>query len=388
MTTDDEIYILDSILNFQIPAISEQTRFWMIRTKKGFFYNEFVAQKFVALAWNLITKNTDFSEQSLELLSTEIKLTYNNIQRTATVINKCKSFIYDVKENDILIIPCAGSSLITFAYAGSYYEDESKSVEVENRIINRIENNDIHINDDVSCPYKKRRHIIPIKTVPITEVHYNLVKAISNYHGISNLDSYHRYILGAIYPIYSFNNNVNLIYNVKKESPIGPRTISALLFGTTDYLCSFIEEETISTQINISSPGPIDFSLLDVFNIIKNNYLVIIAILVVAGGGSFLTCNLPGLPKVIHDIFTLPDNIKQKKLQTKQISLETELKEIEVMQKKIEIHEKIKAAGINPEALSKPLDYVIQASKELEVDNRMNNKIIYFAPVESSQEDE
>jgi hypothetical protein len=388
MTTEEELYVLDSILNFNIPNISEQTRFWMIRTKKGYFYNEFISGRYVALAWNLISKQTDFSEQSSDLLNDSIRRNYRNIQRPATVINKCKTFINEVNENDIIIIPSAGSTLITFAYAGAYFEADNKTVELENRVISSIENNEIHLGDDVSCPYMKRRHIHLIKTLPINAVHHNLIRAISNYHGISNLDTYYRYILGAIFPLYSYNNNINLIYNVTKEAPIGPRTLSTLLFGTTDYLCHFIDERSISTQININSPGPIDFSLVDAFNTVKDNYLPIVAILVFVGGGSFLTCKLPGLPKIIHEIFTLPDNIKQTKADAKQHALEAELKELEVIQKKIEIHERIKATGIDPAALVRPIDYVIEASAELEVDNTTVNNVIYFVPAEASQEDE
>lgn len=46
---------LDAILNYKIKIIDKETRFWMIRTKKGYFYNEFVSNNFIALAWNTIT---------------------------------------------------------------------------------------------------------------------------------------------------------------------------------------------------------------------------------------------------------------------------------------------------------------------------------------------
>lgn len=34
MPYDDELAVLKNILNYQIPEVSEDTRFWMIRTKK------------------------------------------------------------------------------------------------------------------------------------------------------------------------------------------------------------------------------------------------------------------------------------------------------------------------------------------------------------------
>ena len=121
-----------------------------------------------------------------------------------------------------------------------------------------------------------------------------------------------------------------------------------------------IEEHKISTQVNINSPGPIDFSIFDIYNWLKVNYFPILALLVVAGGGSFLTFKLPGLPQIIKDILTLSDDIKKKKL-------ETEKAELEVIQKKIELYEKIKSAGINPEDLKKPLEVIFTNTHELNV---------------------
>ena len=49
-----ELELLDNILNFQPVIIPENTRFWMIRTQGGYFYNEFLSNSFVAIAWNNI----------------------------------------------------------------------------------------------------------------------------------------------------------------------------------------------------------------------------------------------------------------------------------------------------------------------------------------------
>ena len=381
MSYDDELAVLKTILNYQISEVSEDTRFWMIRTKKGYFYNEFIGKKFVALAWNSISKDTDFSDQAKESLKDLIVLEYPEIKRPSTVINKCSSFIDDVKPNDILVIPSAKSTFITFAFAGEYYEDESKTVEIEKTVIYRIDHKDVEINE-VSCPYKKRRHIVPIRTVKSEEINYSLYRAISNYHGISNLDNYSRYILSMIYNVYLYLNNLNVIFNVRKQGAIGPRLLSSILYGTTDYLCNIgIDEHKISTQVNINSPGPIDFLVVDIYNFLKTNYLPILGMLAVAGGGSFLTFKFPGLPQIIKDIFTIPEEIKIKKL-------EAEKTELEIIEKKIEIMERIKSAGINPEDLKKSLDVILDSTSELEVQPIETMDITTIDIAEPSEEDE
>ena len=49
MNLQQEQELLDQLLNFSIPVIPDNTRFWMIRTQKGYFYDEFLAKKYVAL---------------------------------------------------------------------------------------------------------------------------------------------------------------------------------------------------------------------------------------------------------------------------------------------------------------------------------------------------
>lgn len=47
---DLKLKLLDNILNYQVPTISKDVHFWMIRAQQGFFYNEFITNGYVALA--------------------------------------------------------------------------------------------------------------------------------------------------------------------------------------------------------------------------------------------------------------------------------------------------------------------------------------------------
>ena len=107
--------VLEEILNFEVKEIDSNTRFWMVRTKKGYFYDEFIANGYVALAWNNITKETVISEQTRKTLCNQIITSYPEIKRPNTVINKCNSFMNEVKEGDIIVIPSKKSRYITFA---------------------------------------------------------------------------------------------------------------------------------------------------------------------------------------------------------------------------------------------------------------------------------
>ena len=357
MDLQKEIDILNGMLNFSVPTIPENTRFWMIRTQKGYFYNEFITKRFVALAWNLIDESTDFSEKSREFLKDDILIEFEEIHRPSTVINKCFSFIHEIKEGDILIIPNAGSQYITLATAGTYFEDSSKTVELEHRVISKIENNDVDI-DDVSCPYKKRRHIHLLRTIKNEDLNYSLCRAISNYHGLSNMDSYANHILNALYNYYIFKDTTALVYNVRKSSPIRPRELGGILYGTTELLFQVTDEENISTQVSLNSPGEIVFYIL---NFCKDNWMCAFGLLIFLGGGSALTFKVPGLIDIIKSILNAPSE-HQKKQAT------ADLKSLEVLEKKLAIYEKIKASGINPETLTQPIETIAKSGSLLQVE--------------------
>ena len=353
----NELEILDAILNFDIKDIPENTRFWMVRTQKGYFYNEFIAKKYVALAWNNIDINTDFSEARREALKEDIMIKYPEINRPSTVINKCQNFITEIKAGDILVIPSKSSQYITFAIAGDYYEEASKTVEIEKSVITRIKNNDVDIND-VSCPYKKRRHITVLRTVSSDDINIKLYHAISNYHGISNLDSYAYYILNSLYNCYQYKNYVSVVYNIRKTDPIKPRELSGLIYGNTECLCTFTPDEKLSTQVNLHSPGDVIYLLKDAGEWCVNNWKIILGLLVVLGGGSAFSFKISGVVDIVKNIFSIPEELRSQKL-------DNDVKETEVQLKRLELYQKIKDSGVDPKSLVLPLETLVSSATSL-----------------------
>ena len=361
MDLKKENELLDALLDFDVPVIPEETRFWMIRTKKGYFYHEFISKNYVALAWNIITSETNFEQT--ELLNDTILLHYKEIKRPTLVINKCKSFINEIKVGDILVIPSEGSRYITFAYAGEYYEEPSKTYEIENNIIGRIEVRDVQI-DEISCPYRKRRRITPIRTVRSDIINYHLFKAISSYHGISNLDEHGTVILDHIFNCYAFENKARLVFHVTKESPITSKEFSGFLYSINAILTSNgIDEHVISTQASVHSEGDIVFTIKEAITWLSTNYLWFVAIAVVIGGGKFLSVELPGIPRIIKDVLSI--NVEKEKNKAELIGIE-----LENLNKALELRDKMLSAGISPselESLKTPLELLSTYSSSMQI---------------------
>lgn len=375
-----ELEILNAILNFEINSIPENTRFWMIRTQNGYFYNEFVTRKFVAIAWNNINESTDLSDQSKEYLKDEIVMKFPEISRPSTVINKCNNFIREVKEGDILVIPSKGSKYITFAIAGEYFEDETKTVDLEKTIIYRIKNKDVDIND-VSCPYKKRRKITLLRTIKSEDINISLFHAISNYHGISNLDAYAFHILNELYNSYIFQNCAVLVYNIRKTTPIKPRELSRLIYGNIECLCSIIPEDNISTQMDLHSPGDVIYMLKNIYELAKDNWTTIFGLLIFFGGGSALSFKVPGIIDIIKNVVTIPEDIRSKKL-------DNDSKEVELQLKRLELKCKIKDSGINPESLEEPLQAVNESATSLQAEPIILGEETILDTITSTEDEE
>lgn len=357
---DMELQILNELLNFKIPEIPEDTRFWMIRTQRGYFYEEFISRKFVAIAWNNISKETNLSDSLKEYLKDDIVMKFPEISRPSTVINKCNNFINEVHEGDILVIPSKGSKYITFAFAGEYYEDITKTVELEKTVIYRIKNKDVDIND-VSCPYKKRRKISLLRTIKSTDINISLYRAISNYHGISNFDAYAYQILNELYNCYTFKNYSVLVYNIRKTDPIKPRELSQLIYGNTECLSAIIPEDKLSTQMTLSSPGDVIYMLKDAYDFAKDNWTTIFGLLIFFGGGSALTFKVPGIIDILRKILATPEELRARKL-------DNDSKELDIQLKKLEINQKLKDSGIDPESLKTPIENIIESTSSLQAE--------------------
>lgn len=348
---------INAALEYTIRNIDEDKKFWMVRTKKGFFFQEFINNKFIALGWNAITQETDFGKSQEDVLKDLIRNKYGDSRPTGA-INKCKSFIFDISVGDYILIPSSGSEKIAIAIAGEYYEAENKEYKDELAVIPKIDNDEKEILQ-VECPYRKRRHIEVLKIISPSLMSYNLRQAISNYHGLSNLDKYDEDILNCLYDCYIYKDNFNISINIKQASPLKPRQISKLLYSFTEFMCSLSNVDDISTTINLNSPGTVRMKLKNAVASIKNAKVPLIFIFLAITGGKGLGFELPGIVGTIRDIRTLDIAVEQEKADLEQVKEQVKTQKIENMSKALELYKVAKQEGID-------IIYVLQQIEALD----------------------
>lgn len=330
----------NSLVN--IPVIDTNARFWMIRTKQGVFYDEFVANEFIAIGWNYLNQNNlkNLSKDANAHLKDTIARVYNE-KMPQTPINKCKRFVYEIQSGDYIVI--VGSENITFAIVGDYYEEsgDAFSVEHELSVTEDIEKKRIR---NCVCPYSKRRKILTIKEIQKGALSpYLINNIIANHHSLSSLDEEPDLVLNSCYDTYIRGNNLFCIFRVQKRSEINLLDFSSFISETYRYMETIIgNPPKMSIQTALHSPGDIVLSCLESSKYIVGAVLVYFAIF----GGKIGNFEFPSLLKVIEKIILWKDEkdnrkldkeIKEEDLESKK--LDNELKRLEIYEKKRELLE-------------------------------------------------
>lgn len=361
---------LDALLNFKSNIIDPETRFWMVRTKQGFFYNEFVTGGFIALGWNIITSATSITNSTKESLSAQIKEVYGG-KRPGTALNKCQNFIKEMKEGDIVLIPSSGTRKITFAKVGEYYEEQAFSSNDEVKTNEKIEETKGMIS--IRCPYIKRRRIEVLKTIRANRINLHLMRAISNNHGLSCMDEYAKIILDEIYSTYFYKDVSAFQVAVNSEENLNAVAVTKLLSNVLEIMSTITDENQLALSINLNSPGKASIKenkkSEGSTDWAKAGYKVltragvgtfVLCALVIVTGGEYKGFKANGVAQVIKDIATIGVDIEIKKQQLKGIELEN-------FERELEIYTTLQEADIDVDKLYENFKNISEISETLEI---------------------
>lgn len=198
--------------------------------------------------------------------------------------------------------------------------------------------------------------------LPIEAINYHLEKAISSYHGITNLDSYGTIILDHLYNAYTYKDITRLVFHVGKPNEITSKEFSDFLYGINSILYApGIEENVISTQASVHSIGDIVFTLKDIYKTCVSNYMLFIALATIIGGGKFLTVKLPGIPAFIKDIMSIKDTKRKNDAEITKLELEN-------VEKAIDLKLKLKENNLTIDDLSTPLELLASCQRSMQIE--------------------
>lgn len=368
-----------------IPIVDTKSRFWMVRTQKGAYYDEFVRRGFIAIGWNQLLASTlriDHSKKQLELIKDRLRNVYKE-KIPGAAYNKCKRFFSEISNGDIVMI--VDNDRITFAYIGDYYEEQDETLTVENEIETDAKIDLGLYTESIPCPYVKRRSITQIKSISTSDaMNPYLIKAMSqNRHCLSSLDDYGRIILSTCYDIYQLGEELTVTFRVEKKDEISPLVFANFILSASNILLPTSETQ-ISINTNIHSPG--DISIFTKIDALLEQIPVLVLYVAIVGG-RFKDFEVPSIidflkkvtqvkrNKEIQDIEleTMRENLKASKLENRKKELEIYETETRLSKNSPDNDEVLKRLNI----IEANFDKLQETSAQLEI-KPFDDKVISF----------
>lgn len=324
-----------------IPSISTDTNFWMVRAKRGFFFDEFIRNEYIAIGWNAITKamiSQSLTRSQSDKLKASIKDTYGE-SKPGTALNKCIRFCYELKTGDIAVI--VDNNRIAFAYIGDYYEETSLNltVELEKEIHSQIDKANPNV-DFFDCPYIKRRKITIIKVLAADDtISPYLQSAIAkNWHSLSDLYEYAELVLSGCFDTFVFRDRLTITFRVRRKEEINVLDLANFVLCAAKLL-SDDKPETVQVKTTLHSPGDV---ILQVWNFAQENAVPLLTCYLAVFGGKAGNYEFNSLVGVIKGFINRKHDAQKQELELRKMTAEVDLLEQEALSKKLENIEKLR----------------------------------------------
>lgn len=347
-----------------IPVIEKNTNFWMVRAKRGFFFDEFLQKEYIAIGWNAISETMltkDLNRRQSEELKASIKEIYNE-SRPGTALNKCLRFCFELKAGDIAVI--VDNNRVAFAKIGDYYEENLNTftVELEKETHNQIEKANPNT-DSFICPYTKRRKITLIKVLgPEDTISPYLQAAIArNWHSLSDLNEYAELVLSGCFDTFIFKDKLTVTFRVRRKKEINVLDLSDFVLGAATIL-SNNQPRSVQVKTTLHSPGDI---ILQICNFAQDSpWFLAICYMAVFGGkaGNYEFNSLLG---VIKGFINFRYDKKKRNLELRKLEADIDLTEQEALGKKLQNIEKMRELELS--TADSCVEKLANASSNLEV---------------------
>jgi restriction system protein len=219
--------------------------YWLVRTDSGLFYNDFIEKEYISIGWNEFSEKEYFiNKQASEYQRKEIKNKYPEKQETR-IYNQIRKFIFDIKRDDVVMIPSENSKIINFGIVKSdYYKRE-------------IDREDGFI---------KARKVEWIKPVSRDNLDPYLYRMMQAHQTINNAKRYAHYIDRTMYSLYNKGDRCYLNVKVGKKGHLAAYDLSMYLnsilmsieltntFDINNYSSCYSIED-LDIKVNVQSKG-------------------------------------------------------------------------------------------------------------------------------------
>ena len=304
--------------DFKPVDIPKSTNFWLVRTKRGHFYNDFCIKNFVALGWNLIDSSNINSDE--ELFKDIIMAKYSANKRPGYPLNQSRTFIQEMQSGDFVVIPAVDDKPVMFGQLLNYYEEDNLTYVEEINFLNSLP----PYGESADCPYKKRWKVKWLRSRRPEEISPYLGRLFASSHGLSKANDYSEYILSSIFDFYKWHDSYNGVFRVKQQLRIRSRDLSGFIYNM-DRLAELTIDGETSVKSNLNSPGDIILSLGEsIANLDKASLFFLVAFFL-SSDISIGPFTISGLLPLLEKIVTSRKNKDEKAAELAKLAAETRL---------------------------------------------------------------
>ena len=359
--------------------------FWMIRTKSGAYYNEYIRNGYIAIGWNAILRN-NIEQDGEEKMRQAVELHYAD-KRPGAAINKCYSFVTTMRIGDIVMI--LGDKRVAFGIVGEYFEKQDiqegikKELEADSQIAEGL-----HKQVEIKCPYIKRRQIQMIKEVEEGRLTPLLVRAMLNHQSLSEISMYAVPVLNTCFDLYVYKEETHVVFRVNTRNRIKGRDFSTFSYYITEIFATINDDNDVSITMNLNSPGDYVVAFQKTMEFIQQNWFAFLFVYLILFGGSYekdgVKTDIPSVRGLIKWSIQHKHEAESKSLETEKLKGEIDGIKLDNEMKKIQIQKAKKEALLDAMPENRELEKMQKASQALDL-QKPDPKIIIFPS--ANQED-
>lgn len=327
---DENIKKICELLNIEL--IPDNRNYWLIRTGSGKFFSDFLKNNYVSIGWDEFNSKEDFMSMDEKKIKEQISKKYPDEKRPGYIYNQIKRFMFDIKIGDMVLIPSENSSQIAFG------------IITKDFFVREIKNQQNTPNSQ-KCFFKKC-----IKVEWKTKILKNnfdpyLKMLMFTHTTISDVNDYKDYINRALYPMYSCNGKLHIIFNVLSKNNISLINLTSFLSSIdsytkifSDYIDININSNDLNVKVSVQSPGPIEI-FGNIYNFATDNFSAILVLALILNyivGGSMKFTKTSkkeeseiGSDGLIEKILKLKKESNKQKNKEKQLELEAQRQQFE-----------------------------------------------------------
>jgi len=239
----------------KIDSISPSTQYWFIRTNGGVYFDEFVRNGFIAIGYNSITINdvkySKTQPNPFKNLSDKVKFFFPNEKRPGYIANQIFDFVYNIKKDDIVLIPSTHSDKIaigTILESATYDEIESQ------------------YESKSSCKYNKRKRVKFLKIIPKHKLEPNLFKIIFIHRALTRIEpDVAKSIDRTTNTLFVKGEKAHFVVRIESQKDLNALNVfSSFLeifeladeFGKSENI--IIDTKKVAFKSNLNSPGTVE----------------------------------------------------------------------------------------------------------------------------------